>query len=87
MPFVTPSVASTMDGSHPLTRPLFLYVNTPPRGPMNPAIMEFLKFVNSRDGQETVGKTGVYALPARQVQANLALLTGGTVPIDGHQTK
>jgi phosphate transport system substrate-binding protein len=50
MPFVGPSVESATDGSYPLTRLLYLYVNMPPKQKRDPLIIEFLKFINSRQG-------------------------------------
>jgi hypothetical protein len=43
---------------------------------MDPEVLEFLKFVNSREGQLAVAKSGYYPLPAPQVAKNLQVLTG-----------
>jgi ABC-type thiamine transport system substrate-binding protein len=47
---------------------------------MNPVALEFLKFINSREGQEAVVAAGVYPIPARRVSRNLALLGVGAAP-------
>jgi phosphate transport system substrate-binding protein len=72
MPFVEPSARSVMDGSYPLRRFLYLYVDTSPGGTLSPIVQEFLTFANSREGQETVVKTGFYPLPLTQVEQSLA---------------
>jgi phosphate transport system substrate-binding protein len=71
---IAPSVESVMDGKYPLSRPLYLYVNKDPKGEWDPKILEFLRFINSRDGQETVARAGIYPLSSQQVSANLATL-------------
>ena len=63
-----------MDGPYPLSRPLYLYVNKDPKEHWEPKILEFLRFINSREGQETVARTGIYPLSALQVAHNLGLL-------------
>jgi phosphate transport system substrate-binding protein len=61
-PPVAPSVESVMDGKYPLSRPLYVYVNKDPKEEWDPKILEFLRFINSREGQETVARAGVYPL-------------------------
>ncbi|MGH7232672.1 MAG: PstS family phosphate ABC transporter substrate-binding protein, partial [Nitrospiraceae bacterium] len=58
MPFVEPSAESVMNGSYPLRRLLYLYVDKSPTGTLSPVVQEFLTFANSREGQETAVKTG-----------------------------
>ncbi len=73
-PFVTPSAESARDGSYPLRRYLYLYVNKDPKEPMDAVVEEFLSFINSREGQETVVRAGFYPLPMQQVVQNLIAL-------------
>lgn len=49
-------------GEYPLARFLYLYVNKKPGESLDPLRKEFLKFVLSRQGQETVVKDGYYPL-------------------------
>jgi phosphate transport system substrate-binding protein len=63
-----------MDGQYPLSRPLYLYVNKDPKEDWDPKILEFLRFINSREGQETVVRAGIYPLSSRQVSENLAVI-------------
>jgi phosphate transport system substrate-binding protein len=79
MPSVRPTAVSAGDGSYPLSRHLYLYVNKVPKEPLNPMILEFLRFINSREGQSTVGKAGVFPLPSSQVARNLEMLVGPSV--------
>jgi phosphate transport system substrate-binding protein len=73
-PFVAPSADMVMNGSYPLSRPLYLYVNKDPNKDLDPKILEFLKFANSREGQETIIQAGVYPLTSVQIARNLSIL-------------
>ena len=77
--YVEPNVETVTNGTYPLGRSLYLYVNQAPNSKFNPIIREFLKFVNSRQGQECVVNARAYPLPLSIVNQNIALLNGGTV--------
>jgi len=77
-PAVAPSLETVLNGSYPLRRQLYLYVD---KGDMDPVLEEFLRFVNSREGQQTVVRANLYPLSKDEVESNLALLKG-----DGVQT-
>ncbi len=74
--YVAPSTETTGNGTYPLARQLYLYAKKDPKEGLEPAIAEFLKFVNSREGQTMVVKAGAYPLSAHQVDKNLHALTG-----------
>jgi phosphate transport system substrate-binding protein len=74
---VLPTAESAANGAYPLTRSLYLYAKRNPKGELAPEIAEFLKFINSREGQETIAKAGVYPLSVQQITANLQALVGG----------
>jgi phosphate transport system substrate-binding protein len=76
---VEPNLESVRNGAYPLSRPFFLYVNQAPKSKFDPVLLEFLKYVNSRRGQETVSNAKVYPLSGTKVAENLALLSRGTV--------
>ena len=78
-PFVAPMAESVAHGTYPLGRPLYLYAKIDPTAGPEPEVLEFLKFLNSRQGQDMVIKAGVYPLPARQVAKNLGVLAGTAV--------
>jgi phosphate transport system substrate-binding protein len=63
-----------VDGSYPLGRYLYIYVNRAPNKPLDPLILEFLKLVLSKEGQEVVLKDGYLPLPAKVLQAELEKL-------------
>jgi phosphate transport system substrate-binding protein len=75
-PFIAPSAESATSGAYPLSRKLYLYAKRDPRSGLDPAALEFLKFINSREGQAAVAKAGAYPLPAAQTATNVQLLTG-----------
>lgn len=74
-PFVAPSPDTVATGTYPLGRHLYLYAKKHPRKGWEPEVLEFLKFINSREGQEMVARAGAYPLPADQIARNLRLLT------------
>jgi phosphate transport system substrate-binding protein len=67
-PPVVPSAATVADQSYPLRRVLYLYLDKEPGTPLSPAVQEFLTFVKSREGQESVVRAGFYPLPMDQVE-------------------
>ena len=62
------------DGSYPLTRFLYLYVNKKPDTPLPPLEQEFLKLVLSQQGQEIVEKDGYVPLTLKTVERELRRL-------------
>lgn len=49
--YVEPSLRTAMDGSYPLRRNLYLYVAKPPKADPATAVVEFIRYVLSRQGQ------------------------------------
>jgi len=62
---------NALDGSYPLARYLYLYVNKRPGTPLAPMEAEFVKLVLSKEGQEVVSKDGYVPLDARLVAREL----------------
>ena len=58
--YVMPSRESFQDRSYPLVRSIYIFVNRPPGKPLDPKLKEFLRYVLSREGQETVARNGSY---------------------------
>jgi phosphate transport system substrate-binding protein len=83
MPFVTPSPETTANETYPLWRHLYLYVKREPDKELKPVVREFLKFVNSREGQQAVVKAGIFPLTATQVAKNLDVLRSSAVAAAG----
>ncbi|MXZ56615.1 MAG: phosphate ABC transporter substrate-binding protein PstS family protein [Gammaproteobacteria bacterium] len=65
------SFETATDGSYPLTRYLYVYVNKKPDTPLAPLEREFFKLVLSRAGQEIVEKDGYVPLPLKTVEREL----------------
>ena len=76
MPPVVVTTETALDGSYPLRRYLYIYVNKKPDTPLNPLEFEFLRMVLSQTGQEVVEKDGYVPLSARMVNRELKRLTG-----------
>lgn len=75
-PFVTPTKEMVLQGTYPLTRYLFLYVDKDPKADLDPIVKEFLSFANSASGQAVVAKAGSYPLESKQLARNDAFLKG-----------
>lgn len=71
---ILPSAESVANGQYPLARPLYLYVNKNHKEKLDPVVWEFVKFVNSRQGQETVARANFYPLTVAQISKNFELL-------------
>lgn len=69
-----PNYEDCLNGTYPLARFLYIYVNKAPNKPMDTLTREFLKFVLSKEGQEVVVKDGYYPLPKQVEQENMAKL-------------
>lgn len=62
---------NVMNGSYPLARFLYVYINKKPGQPLDPLVREFIKFILSKEGQEVVIKDGFVPLPTSVVEAEL----------------
>ncbi len=72
--FVEATPANAINGSYPLTRYLYVYVNKKPNTPLAPLDNEFIKMVLSKTGQQVVIKDGYIPLPAKVVEKVLTTL-------------
>lgn len=63
-PFVAADGTHAIDGTYPLARVLYVYVNKRPNQPLPPLEREFFKMVLSQQGQEVVVKDGFVPMPA-----------------------
>lgn len=68
------TLANVLDGSYPLGRFLYLYINKAPGKELDPMVREFCKYIFSKQGQEIVIKDGYMPVPYEVVQAELAKL-------------
>jgi phosphate transport system substrate-binding protein len=63
-PFAPADAEHAADGTYPMARFLYVYVNKHPNRPMDPMEAEFVKMVLSKEGQEIVVRDGYIPLPA-----------------------
>ncbi len=71
-PFVSPTRETVRDRTYPLFRSVYIFLNRPPREPIDPRLKEFLRYVLSRNGQLDVTAEGAYLpLPVKIARANL----------------
>ena len=64
---ILPTLENCRNGTYPLARPLYLYVNKPPGRPLDPLTGEFVSLILSRQGQQIVVDGGNYPLVAEEV--------------------
>jgi phosphate transport system substrate-binding protein len=69
--FVDANADNAINGTYPLARFLYVYVNKEPGKPLPPLTHEFIKLVLSREGQEVVVKDGYIPLPATVAEREL----------------
>ncbi len=72
--FVEDTPENILSGKYPISRFLYVYVNKGPNKPLEPLVREFVKYVLSQQGQQTVVKDGFIPLPDKIVQEELAKL-------------
>jgi phosphate transport system substrate-binding protein len=65
--YVVPSFQSAMDGSYPLRRNLYLYVNKLPKTAPPVPLAEYVKFALSQQGQQAVLAQGYYPLATAEL--------------------
>jgi phosphate transport system substrate-binding protein len=69
---VEPSYENCLSGTYPLGRFLFVYVNKKPNEPLPTLVHEFVRYIESKQGQEVVVKDGYFPL-----KAEMTLTAGG----------
>ena len=72
--FVGTDAGDVLSGKYPLSRFLYVYVNTAPNQPLDPLVREFVEFVLSKEGQEIVVKDGFLPVSGKIVGEELAKL-------------
>ena len=71
-PFVAATPENAINGSYPLARFLYVYVNKAPGEDLDPITAQFLKMVLSQQGQQVVVKDGYIPLPAKVSEREVA---------------
>jgi phosphate transport system substrate-binding protein len=59
------------NGTYPLARFLYVYINRAPNKPLDPLVREFARLMFSREGQEAVVKDGYFPIPASVAKEEL----------------
>ena len=72
--FVTASAENAINGTYPLARFLYIYINKEPGKELDPITAQFLTMVLAKQGQEVVVKDGYIPLPAAVAAKELAKL-------------
>ena len=70
-PFIEPTHANTKNGTYPLWRYLYIYVNQAPGKPLSPIVKEFLTYVYSKEGQSDVLRDGYFPVDAKLAEQQL----------------
>ena len=70
--FVEPTYKNSLDGTFPLARFLYIYVNQKPGQPLDKLTGEFIRYVLSHEGQEAVVQAKFFPLPANIVTETLS---------------
>ena len=70
-PFKDAEIKNVLNGTYPMARFLYVYINKKPGLPLAPLIQEFIKFILSKEGQDVVIKDGFIPLPASVVLEEL----------------
>lgn len=71
-PFIAADATHALDGSYPLARVLYVYINKHPNRSVDSLQLEFIKLILSKRGQETVVRDGYIPLPATMANKALA---------------
>jgi len=72
--FIEATKANAANGTYPLSRYLYVYINKAPNKALTPIDREFIKMVLSKVGQQVVVKDGYVPLPAAVVEKELEKL-------------
>jgi phosphate transport system substrate-binding protein len=73
-PFIPATADNAANGTYPLSRYLYVYVNKHPNKPLAPLEREFVKMILSKAGQQVVIKDGYIPLSNKIVEKELAKL-------------
>ena len=72
--FIEATAENAANGTYPLSRYLYVYVNKQPNKDLAPMEKEFIRYVLSKQGQQVVEKDGYVTLPKSVVAKDLEQL-------------
>jgi phosphate transport system substrate-binding protein len=70
-PFSVGSFEEVLNGTYPLSRVIYMYVNSYPDKPIDPLAREFLRAVLSQEGQQAAARSIFLPLPYRYLKESL----------------
>lgn len=73
-PVAKANYQNTLEGTYPLARMLYIYVNKKPGNQLPRVVEEFLKFILSQEGQSVVARSGFYPLTSQLNENQLNVL-------------
>jgi phosphate transport system substrate-binding protein len=83
--FIEPSRENAINGSYPLARLLYIYVNHDPAEAWDPLVTEFMRMVLSLQGQQQVTRDGYAPLPFAVAQREMQKLANPVLVPDMNQ--
>jgi phosphate transport system substrate-binding protein len=69
--FIDATAANAANGSYPLSRYLYVYINKHPNKDLSPMDREFIRYILSKQGQQIVEKDGYVPLPSSVIAKDL----------------
>ncbi len=66
--FAEPTYENSLNGTYPLARFLYIYVNQKPGQPLDRVTGEFIKYALSHEGQEAIVDAKFFPLPAQMIK-------------------
>jgi phosphate transport system substrate-binding protein len=79
-PSVTPSQETVADETYPLRHVLYLYFDKSPKTSLPDSVQEFLTFILSQEGEETVLKARLFPLPHAHAESRVSSFIVPTGP-------
>lgn len=76
-PYYAATVNNIQTGKYPLSRYLYLYIDSPQSKTVNPMMYEFLKLIFSSNGQAIIQTLGAVPLPPKLIGQQLSKLKNG----------
>ncbi|MFF7707338.1 phosphate ABC transporter substrate-binding protein PstS family protein [Pseudomonas sp. NPDC007930] len=70
-PYIEDNETNALNGTYPLARFMYVYVNKAPNRPLAPLDAEFIRLILSQTGQQMVAKDGYIPLPAKVILRSL----------------
>lgn len=74
-PYVAPTLENAWKRSYPLTRYSTAFINRPPGQPVDPKVLEFMRYILSKEGMEAIVRDGAFLpLNAAMIEQQLKSL-------------